>query len=201
MRFLGLAVLSTVAILAAGCGGGSKSSVASLGSAGTNAAAATTPSSASSGPSTSSSSGGGNHLTMQLQNGTKFAACMRAHGVPNFPDPSAQGAIQIGSGSGIDPNSPTFQAAQTTCQKLLPNGGQPTPQQQAQMQRQALAFSVCMRAHGVKDFPDPKFSSGGRIGITMKAGAGSDLNPSSPVFQRAQKACGGKFGFNAGGGK
>ncbi|MGO9179419.1 MAG: hypothetical protein ACLQHS_09130, partial [Candidatus Limnocylindrales bacterium] len=52
---------------------------------------------------------------------------MRAHGVPNFPDPKfSGGGISMNlNGSGIDPNSPTFQAAQQACQSLLPgaNGG------------------------------------------------------------------------------
>jgi hypothetical protein len=56
-----------------------------------------------------------------------MSKCMRAHGVPNFPDPTFQsgpgGAIGIrigGPGSGIDPSSPAFQAAQKIC---LPAGG------------------------------------------------------------------------------
>ena len=36
-----------------------------------------------------------------------------------------------------------------------------------------LAFSKCMRAHGVHDFPDPTFS-GGRISMRIKGGPGSD---------------------------
>ena len=55
----------------------------------------------------------------------KFSACMRSHGVPNFPDPeiSSGGGVGIrigGKGSGIDPNSPQFKAAQKTCQSDLP---------------------------------------------------------------------------------
>jgi hypothetical protein len=48
----------------------------------------------------------------------KVARCLRAHGFPNFPDPtvSSQGTSENLS-AGIDPNSPQFQAAQTTCQK------------------------------------------------------------------------------------
>ena len=53
----------------------------------------------------------------------KFAACMRSHGVPNFPDPTATGGIQIQAGSGVDPQSPSFQSAQKSCFKLLPGGG------------------------------------------------------------------------------
>lgn len=48
-----------------------------------------------------------------------------------------------------------------------------------------LAFSRCMRAHGISDFPDP--SSQG--GIALNGGPGSDLNPSSPRFKAATNAC------------
>jgi hypothetical protein len=63
------------------------------------------------------------------------------------------------------------------------------------MQQKALAFSACMRKHGLPDFPDPTFTSAGGIGIRVHLGGpNSDLNPSSPVFQAAQKACGGIIG-------
>lgn len=52
-----------------------------------------------------------------------FAACMRSHGVPNFPEPNSQGAFRITSGNGLNPNSPTFQSAMQACRSKLPNGG------------------------------------------------------------------------------
>ena len=39
-----------------------------------------------------------------------FADCMRAHGVPKFPDPDSK-ASQFGPGSGVDPASQAFQVA------------------------------------------------------------------------------------------
>jgi hypothetical protein len=45
-------------------------------------------------------------------------------------------------------------------------------------------MSKCMRAHGIKDFPDP---SNGGIQITVTPG--SDLSPDNPQFQAAQTAC------------
>lgn len=42
-----------------------------------------------------------------------------------------------------------------------------------------------MRTHGVPNFPDP--SSSGELAITPSSG----LNPFSPAFEAAQKACGG----------
>jgi hypothetical protein len=121
---------------------------------------------------------------------------MRSHGVPNFPDPSSGGGISIGPGSGIDPNSPKFRAAQQACQKVLPNGGQPSPQQLAKMQQHLLAFSACMRSHGVPDFPDPTFPTGGGAQLRIRGGSGSDLNPQSPRFQAAQTACRGNLPGN-----
>jgi hypothetical protein len=195
--------LAALVPVAAACGGAASPRVASLGSTTTPSTGAA-PSGSGGGPQAGSAgSGSGSHLTLQLGAGkaataAKFSACMRAHGVENFPDPSSGGGISIGPSSGIDPESPTFQAAQQACQKLLPNGGQPSPQQLAKAQQQTLAFSACMRAHGVKDFPDPNFS-GGTITMKLRAGQGGDLNPNSPLFRRAQSACRGKLPFKAGG--
>jgi hypothetical protein len=43
----------------------------------------------------------------------QLAKCIRAHGVPNFPDPNASGVIPQ---SGINPNSPAMKAALRACQ-------------------------------------------------------------------------------------
>ena len=55
----------------------------------------------------------------------QFAQCMRSNGVPNFPDPTGTSGAEISRGSGLNPNDPTFQAAQTTCQHYL--SAQPAP--------------------------------------------------------------------------
>ncbi|WP_436522903.1 hypothetical protein [Actinoplanes sp. HUAS TT8] len=52
----------------------------------------------------------------------EMAKCMRENGLPNFPDPKADGSIELGSGLGIDPESPTFKAAQQKCEKYMPAG-------------------------------------------------------------------------------
>ena len=57
-----------------------------------------------------------------------------------------------------------------------------------------LAYSKCMRAHAIKDFPDPGFLHG-RFGITISATPGSDLDPNNPQFQAAQRACQGDLPF------
>jgi len=52
----------------------------------------------------------------------KWARCMRSHGLPNFPDPNAQGAFDS---SRFDESSPAFQTASNACESLQPAG--PTP--------------------------------------------------------------------------
>jgi hypothetical protein len=64
---------------------------------------------------------------MVKQAALKFARCMRAHGVPSFPDPTASGALAIGKKAGVDPNSPRFKAAQQSCKALAPGNPSSAP--------------------------------------------------------------------------
>jgi hypothetical protein len=111
---------------------------------------------------------------------------MRTHGVPGFPDPTTQGGggFSISLPHGIDPRSPQFQAAQQTCESKLP-GGNVSPAQKQQAMEAGLRMSQCMRAHGIKDFPDPN-SQGG---IAVAARPGSDLDPNNPQFKAAAAVC------------
>jgi hypothetical protein len=123
--------------------------------------------------------GGGTNPRPQHQQ--TFSACMRSHGVPNFPDANTEGDIQA---AGIDETSPAFRTAFHSCQGLLQGRrrrvhGQSTPEQQ----RQLLAFAKCMRSHGVPKFSDPIFHPDGRVEI----GAPQDAN--SPSFIAAANAC------------
>jgi predicted amidohydrolase YtcJ len=54
----------------------------------------------------------------------KFVTCMRAHGLPTFPDPTinSQG-IELQIPSGVAPNSPVLRNAQQACRHLAPFGG------------------------------------------------------------------------------
>jgi len=45
----------------------------------------------------------------------KFTACMRTHGVPNYPDPT--GDTTNFNGTGVDPNSPVVERASNVCEK------------------------------------------------------------------------------------
>ena len=123
---------------------------------------------------------------------------MRAHGVPNFPDPSGGGGIHIQVGSGIDPQSPAFQAAQTACAKLLPGGGPGSHHASERDKVAMLQISECMRRHGVSGFPDPILtppaSPAGysllenRDGVILAIPNTIDIG--SPVSKQAAVTCG-----------
>ena len=51
----------------------------------------------------------------------KLAQCMRAHGVPSFPDPTVSGGSTILRGT-FDFYSPQFQNAERACKPLIPAG-------------------------------------------------------------------------------
>jgi hypothetical protein len=125
----------------------------------------------------------------------KFANCMRAHGLSNFPDPSSSGrltAIQA------DPRSPVFQSAQQACQKYSPLKFGPATHLTASQRQAALRFSECMRTHGEPSFPDPAQnvpapSPGTRVLEFAQKGAfvlGPGIDPASPAFRQAAASCG-----------
>jgi len=175
-------VLAGAALLIAGCGGGSASPGVAHLSTGTSSGSPTA------GKSSTPESRASNQQKM-----VAYSQCMRSHGVPEFPEPS-EGHLLIrstdhnGHVTGVDPQSSRFQAAQKVCAKLLPEGGTPSPAQQAKAQESALKFSQCMRSHGVPNFPDPSFSGGG-VKMTLKAGGANGIDPNSPQFKAAQKTC------------
>jgi hypothetical protein len=128
---------------------------------------------------------------------------MRSNGVTDFPDPKAGGgyAFHVGGSS-----SPAFKAAQSKCQKHLPNGGAPpTFSEQALVQLQRIA--TCMRQHGVTDFPDPERApKGGLSAVRVRSGVRgvSDyrgvllafpfaINMQSPGYKHAASACRASF--------
>jgi hypothetical protein len=70
------------------------------------------------------------------------------------------------------------------------SGGQATataggPAQLAKME----SYAQCMRTHGIADFPDPTSGPDGGAGFQLRGGPGSDIDPNSPKFQAADKAC------------
>lgn len=108
-----------------------------------------------------------------------YAKCMRENGVAGFPDPNAQGLLNI-DGS-VDMKSSQAQAADKKCKELLPAVNATPP---AGVQEASLAYSKCMRENGVPKFPDPNAEGGlDTNGETL------GVDPQGPVFKAADKTC------------
>jgi hypothetical protein len=111
---------------------------------------------ASTPPSTGTGSSGANN-TANAKKAVRFAECMRSNGVSEFPDPGASGKFTIdavANGSSLDPSTPAFKQAISACKDLEP-AGFTGGKRSAVQQSAALTFARCIRANGVKDFPDP----------------------------------------------
>lgn len=106
--------------------------------------------------------------------GLRFSQCMRANGVPSFPDPGPGGYQR----SGINLQSPAVQSAMNACTHYLPSSGN-SPPVPASIRHQELLLANCMRANGVPNFPDP--DANGNIQFPIDSPI-----PQSPAFQHAQ---------------
>jgi hypothetical protein len=116
-----------------------------------------------------------------------YAQCMRSHGVPDFPDPDANGNFNLPS----TPVSGQETTANQVCNHLLNVGTQLSAAQAQHALGQLVKYAQCMRAHGVPNFPDPELTDGG-IGVpggfTFDT-AGRNLDQKSPQYQAAARAC------------
>ena len=120
-----------------------------------------------------------------------YARCMREHGV-DMADPkfdSDGGVTMSQGGPGSTPVSKSkLDAAQQACEKYQKQIKAPdlSPEEQAEFRKAALKNAQCMRDHGI-NFPDPEFDANGGAQVRIRKGSGID--PQSPKFQAARKAC------------
>jgi len=165
----GLALVA-ISILAAACGGSTAPGVASVGSS----PSTTVTGAAASGAAVTSMT------PTQLEAMVAFAACVRKHGLPKFPDPPY--ANDELNGMGFTKNSPHMEAATEAChEEALAAGVVQTPADIQQHLRLMRGIAECMRAHGVIAFPDPNANGGFAVPATIA---------SSPRYAAAAKTCG-----------
>jgi hypothetical protein len=136
-RLLAPLALIAMVVLISACDSSAPARTGSGGSGGNNAPAGT-------------GSSGGNTTASKREKGVKFAECMRANGVSDFPDPNASGEFVYGAS--VTPT--VFDKAVFACKALQPPGTL-SAQRRPEQQSAALKFAQCMRDSGVKDFPDP----------------------------------------------
>jgi len=116
-----LAALATVALIGAGCSNG-----------------------------TGGAGSGGNKKATARDKAVKFAECIRAHGVSDFPDPNEKNQFEYG----VSVTREVWTRATTACKDLQPPGTLSSKRTRKQ-QSASLRFAQCVRENGVKDFPDP----------------------------------------------
>jgi hypothetical protein len=174
MASRGVLVVSLVSLvvafsmLAAGCGGGGPSGVASIGTS------TITPTAVS---------------TTTVEAGSRagalaFARCMRSHGIPSFPDPTNDGGFDKAKLRALGVSPSRMRAIEeSSCNYDFQNGSQAqsiTPAEQTDYLRAA----ACMRSHGFPGFPDPTFTDGNvRVSIPPA------IDQDSSRFRNAATTC------------
>jgi hypothetical protein len=168
-----VALLAPIALLAVACTNGSHSaSVARLSAAATTA-------------STPPSSAAASDLATEA---LAFARCLRANGLPNWPDPESNGAFDKSKLQATGYSTAQVRAVEDgPCKNMLPTTAPSAPNSQTittQQQQDYIDAVACMRSHGFSNFPDPSFSNGH---VTLVPPPGVDTN--STEFTAAQHIC------------
>jgi hypothetical protein len=163
------ALVALISLISAGCGSNARSDTDTASNSGT---------------------GGSKNLTAR-DKAVKFAECIRAHGVSDFPDPNEKNQFEYG----VSVTPAVWTKATTACKDLQPPGtlsAKRTPKQQSA----SLRFAKCVRDNGVKDFPDPV--NGEPLVNTYKIPS-SNRPGGMTILNAAMHKCGNVLGEAAGG--
>jgi hypothetical protein len=164
-----VAALATVALIGAGCGSNTPSETGSASSSGT----------------------GGNTNAADQDKAVKFAECMRANGVPDFPDANAKGQFVYG----VSVSPAVWTKAVDACKDLQPPGtlsAKRSPKQQSA----SVRFAQCIRENGVEDFPDP---ANGEPLVDTNRIPSANRPGGMTILNAAMEKCGDVLGRAAGG--
>jgi hypothetical protein len=140
-----------------------------------------------------------------------YSACMRAHGVPNYPDPNSSGVLPKGDAQHFGVSSSQLQVAQSACQPVLPNTGSFDQQFQQcvssgdcpqALVQQAMTlmrnFARCMRSSGVPNFPDPTIGHGGTPFFNASGAGITNQYTHSAGFRSEVNECSSRVGGSTG---
>jgi hypothetical protein len=166
------------------------------------AAACSSPSSAGTSSQANSAASSTAGTATSSQSVVAYAQCMRSNGVPKYPDPASGGQLPKGSAQAFGVSDSQYQAAQRTCQHLLPTGGSFDEQAHeciqagdcppALVQQMLTAdrkFAQCMRSHGVPNWPDPTISDGGAPIFKVSAAGITHSQTHSPPMSNTIMQC------------
>jgi hypothetical protein len=121
-----------------------------------------------------------------FQKALAYAKCMRANGLPNFPDPQRKdGGVEMSSPK--DLNTADGKKAAAACRDKDPQND--TEDSGGSVDSAKLAdWTKCMRGK-LPNFPDPEVT-GNTITLQL---SGTGINGGSTDFRNAQKACESRF--------
>lgn len=141
-----------------------------------------------------SSSAGSSGSSTSPPSAVAYSACVRNHGVPNYPDPNSSGQLPKGGAQAFGVSTSQYQAAQQACRHLLPGNdrtfyaaliqcletGDCPPAVVQQALTEGRKFAQCMRNQGVSNWPDPTVDSTGRPSFQVIAAGISYASTRSP---------------------
>jgi hypothetical protein len=123
-------------------------------------------------------SGGGD-----FEQALAYSKCMRANGVPNFPDPQRQGdGVKVDVGKNL--HTAQMNKALEACRDKMPQGDADGSNGGGVDSAKLAGWTKCMRAKLPK-FPDPDVS-GSTITVTLK---GTGIKGESAEFENIRRAC------------
>jgi hypothetical protein len=112
-----------------------------------------------------------------------YSKCMRANGVPNFPDPQRQGnGVNVSVGKNVDKSQ--MKKAQEACRDKMPQGDADGPNGGRIDSAKLTEWTKCMRGK-LPEFPDPDVS-GNTMTIVLR---GTGIKGDSAKFENARRAC------------
>lgn len=132
-----------------------------------------------------------------------YAACMRSHGVPSYPDPNSGGQLAKPDAHHLGVSSAQLASTQQACRHALPRTGRAVSAGSVQqcmqaencprsLVRQVLdeerSFAGCMRSDGVPNWPDPTADPHGRPVFAISISA-DGFNPYSPPIWAKGNHC------------
>lgn len=165
-----LAAALGLALVTAACGGGSSSA------AGTASAASTAP-----------AAGASPVSSAYVADKLALAQCLRAHGIPNYPDPNAEGQEPPDSKQLI--TTTQGQAAVGACIPVSSRVHGDVAAENQVVMAEYLRFAQCMRSSGLPEFPDPTYSqTEGRVEFLLSSSQ-DGFDPHSPQVLAKARAC------------
>jgi hypothetical protein len=113
-----------------------------------------------------------------------LARCMRAHGIPNFPDPLSSGDMDKAKLRQLGVSLSTIRSIQGRyCHVDFENPGESQPITAAE-RTDYLKAASCMRRHGYPNFPDPTFP-----GHSVHVEIPTSIDQNSSRFRDAAAIC------------